>query len=242
VNATAAVAQPLCHDSPDGSIIVAAQSGTAPFTFAWDNGASGDSLLNLGGGDYGITITDANGCTWDSLITVTLPDAIQVDTILSVYGNGHNISTWGGANGSIELATSGGTPPYSYAWTDGSASSTRYGLTAGTYTVTVTDANGCSLELLITLTQPDELAMPSGFTPNGDGNNDAFVIHGLDAYPNNQLTVFNRWGNVVFDQLRYANDWRGENQQGQQLPDGTYFVILRLNDELTLQHYVDLRR
>jgi gliding motility-associated-like protein len=242
VNATAAVAQPLCHDSPDGSIIVAVQSGTAPFTFAWDNGASGDSLLNLGGGDYGITITDANGCTWDSLITVTLPDAIQVDTILSVYGNGHNISTWGGANGSIELATSGGTPPYSYAWTDGSASSTRYGLTAGTYTVTVTDANGCSLELLITLTQPDELAMPSGFTPNGDGNNDAFVIHGLDAYPNNQLTVFNRWGNVVFDQLRYANDWRGENQQGQQLPDGTYFVILRLNDELTLQHYVDLRR
>ncbi|MEO7081284.1 MAG: gliding motility-associated C-terminal domain-containing protein, partial [Flavobacteriales bacterium] len=75
-----------------------------------------------------------------------------------------------------------------------------------------------------------------------DGNNDAFVVHGIDAYPENQITVFNRWGNVVFDQLHYSNEWRGENQQGQALPDGTYFVVLRLNADLTLQNYVDLRR
>jgi hypothetical protein len=47
---------------------------------------------------------------------------------------------------------------------------------------------------------------------------------------------------VVFDQLNYSNNWNGENQQGRPLPDGTYFVVLKLGDAITLQHYVDLRR
>jgi gliding motility-associated-like protein len=242
VSAQADVAAPLCHASDEGSIDLTVNAGTAPFSYAWSNGANSEDLTALAAGDLSITVTDANGCTWDSLITVPAPAAITSDTLLSHYANGHNISSWGGSDGSIALNVAGGTPPYSFAWSDGHSTANRSGLTAGSYAVTITDAYGCSLALTIILTQPDELAMPSGFTPNGDGNNDAFVVHGIDAFPENQLTVFNRWGNVVYDQLHYANQWRGENQQGQQLPDGTYFVILRLDATRTLQHYVDLRR
>ena len=62
-------------------------------------------------------------------------------------------------------------------------------------------------------------------------------------YPANTFVVLNRWGNVVYDRLNYTNDWRGENTAGEQLPNGTYFIILNVNDgERVLQGYVDLRR
>lgn len=242
VTATATVDGLLCHDSADGAIALNITSGLAPFTIAWDHGSTDAELVDLAAGSYGVTVTDANGCVWDSLITVEAPLPLSADTVLSHYANGHHISTWNGTNGSIAVSPTGGTPPYAYAWNDGATTADRYGLSAGSYALRITDANGCSLELFFVLTQPSELEMPTGFTPNGDGQNDAFVVRGIDAYPENQLTVFNRWGNVVFDQLHYANEWRGENQQGQPLPDGTYFVVLRLNSDLTLQNYVDLRR
>ncbi|MBK9061002.1 MAG: choice-of-anchor L domain-containing protein [Flavobacteriales bacterium] len=242
VEASAGVTGPLCHASTDGAIDLTITSGLAPFTYAWDNGAADEDRSGLAGGEYGISITDGNGCTWDSLITVQAPEVITADTILSHFVNGHNIGSWNGADGSISVDVTGGTPPYTYAWDDGASMASRYGLSAGRYEVTITDSNGCSIQLTIILTQPDDLEMPTGFTPNGDGNNDTFVVRGIEAYPGNQLIVYNRWGNVVFDQPHYTNEWRGENQQGQDLPDGTYFVVLRLNAEITLQNYVDLRR
>ncbi len=242
VEAEAAVVHPLCHASTEGSITLTVTSGQAPFGYLWDNGATEAAISGLPEGDYSVTITDGNGCTWQETILVSAPEALVADTAVSMHANGFNISTWGGSDGSIALQVAGGTPPYSYLWGDGATTDPRTGLPAGMYTVTVTDANGCTLELTILLDQPDDLAMPTGFTPNGDGQNDAFVVHGIESWPNNRITVFNRWGNVVYDHLNYSNDWRGENQQGQGLPNGTYFVVLRLSAELTLQNYVDLRR
>ena len=137
----------------------------------------------------------------------------------------------------------GGTEPYTYSWSNGSTDADQNGLAAGSYTVTVTDANGCSASMTIEITEPSDLVMPTGYTPNNDGANDAFVVQGLDAYPANTFVVLNRWGNVVYDRLNYTNDWRGENTAGEQLPNGTYFIILNVNDgERVLQGYVDLRR
>lgn len=242
LGATAVVTVPLCHTSTNGAINLSITSGQAPFTIIWDNGATAEDLTELAGGDHTVSITDANGCAWDSLITVQAPEAFITDPVLSHFASGHNISSWNGTDGSISMEVTGGTAPYAFAWDDGATTPSRFGLSAGTYDVTVTDSNGCPVQLSIILTQPDDLEMPTGFTPNGDGNNDAFVVHGIEAYPGNQLIVYNRWGNVVLDQPQYRNDWRGENQQGQSLADGTYFVVLRLSADLTLQNYVDLRR
>jgi len=73
----------------------------------------------------------------------------------------------------------------------------------------------------------EEVIIFSGFSPNGDGINDNFIISGLDKYPDNHLIVFNRWGNQVYDSTHYRNDWGG-TCDGKALPEGTYFYLLEL--------------
>ena len=74
---------------------------------------------------------------------------------------------------------------------------------------------------------------PNTITPNGDGLNDLLIFDELlntpDLYPDNSLTIFNRWGNIVFFGKPYRNDWGGTNQGGQLLPQGTYYYVLRLD-------------
>ena len=79
----------------------------------------------------------------------------------------------------------------------------------------------------------EEIFIPSGITPNDDGVNDAFVIPVLeeepDRFPQNELVIFNRWGQIVFQQNNYQNDWRGTDGSGKSLPAGTYYYVLRLS-------------
>ena len=87
-----------------------------------------------------------------------------------------------------------------------------------------------------------DVVMPTGFTPNEDGYNDLYVIRGLDN-TNNTLTIFNRWGNLVYEKKNYNNDWDGKSNNKQILPDGTYYAILRIPARnLVLKTYIDLRR
>ncbi|HRH39101.1 MAG TPA: gliding motility-associated C-terminal domain-containing protein, partial [Flavobacteriales bacterium] len=166
-----------------------------------------------------------------------------IDATTSHYDSGHEVSGLTAIDGSIDVNVLGGTSPYSYAWNTGSTTASITGLGAGQYVLTVTDANGCSDTLDVTLTAPDDLDLPTGFTPNGDGYNDHFIIHGVESYPASLFTVFNRWGNIVYERLNYKNDWSGENSSGEMLPNGTYFVIFNINNgERTLETYVDLRR
>ena len=200
----------------------------------------------LGSGEPGvwsITITDANGCMFSDTYIIEQNDAIDLTADVYTYPNGHHISHFEGNDGDVQLNIEGGTAPYSILWNDGSTNATLIGASAGTYTVEVTDANGCMAAITVTLTQPMDLEMPTGFTPNGDGANDAFIVRGLDGYGSNTLMVYNRWGNVVYERLNYKNDWTGTNGHGEMLPDGTYFVILTVDKgERILQGYVDMRR
>jgi gliding motility-associated-like protein len=70
-----------------------------------------------------------------------------------------------------------------------------------------------------------ELVIHNGFSPNGDGVNDTFIIEGIDQYPNNEIVIFNRWGNEVFRKKRYNNEWNGTWSNGI-VPDGTYYYVL----------------
>lgn len=233
----------LCNGGADGAIDVTMSAGTAPFTFAWSNGSSQEDIAGLTGGNYSVLVTDANGCAWNSAWTITESPAIVIDASVSSYPNGYEVSGFQGSDGSILITATGGTEPYTYLWSNGSTGTSITGIPAGSYTVTVTDANGCSTTRTLTLESPNDLIMPTGFTPNGDGFNDHFFIQGLDAYPTNLFVVLNRWGNVVFEQLNYKNDWAGDNAHGEPLPNGTYFVMLNINNgDRMLQGYVDLRR
>ena len=78
--------------------------------------------------------------------------------------------------------------------------------------------------------------IPDGFSPNGDGINDLFVIRGINNYPENNFTIYNRWGNKVFEASPYKSTWDGRSTTGlrvggDELPVGTYFYILDLGDD-----------
>ena len=83
--------------------------------------------------------------------------------------------------------------------------------------------------------------IPNGFTPDGDAINDQFVIGGIDSYTSKVLTIYNRYGNLVYESTNYQNDWDGTSN-GSELPDGTYFYLLELNETVKKSGYVYINR
>ncbi|MBP0902413.1 beta strand repeat-containing protein [Mariniflexile gromovii] len=154
VSGTTVVTNVSCNGGTNGTINLTPTGGTAPYTFNWGGGVTTEDRTGLAAGSYSVTITDANGCTGTvSGITVTQPPAL-VST-----GSQTNISCNGGSNGSATVNATGGTPGYTYSWSpSGGTAATATGLTAGTYTVVVTDANGCTATRNFTLTQPTALS------------------------------------------------------------------------------------
>ena len=79
----------------------------------------------------------------------------------------------------------------------------------------------------------DDIFVPNGITPNNDGANDVLIIDQLlnnpDDFPDNELMIFNRWGDILFQAKPYNNDWDGKNISGKDLPEGTYYYVLRLD-------------
>ena len=113
---------------------------------------------------------------------------------------------------------------------------------------TVTDGSGNTASCTQLVIGPKKLFIPTGFSPNGDGVNDYFVITDIVNYPKNHLWVYNRWGNVIFEKKTYDNTWDGSQNvngaiYGSNLPEGTYFYILDLGDDSTMyQGYVVIKR
>lgn len=138
-----------CHAGSTGSATVNVNGGTSPYTYSWSNGGTGSSINNIIAGNYTVTITDNKGCTTVSSGSVTQPAAA-----LSINGSAVHIACYGAANGSASVSATGGTTPYSYAWSNGSTASTISSLAPNTYTITVTDSKGCKQQSSVTITQP----------------------------------------------------------------------------------------
>ncbi len=139
----------LCNGASTGAATASTTGGTSPYTFAWSNAATGATASGLAAGTYGVTSTDANGCTSTASVTITQPSAIVIPTLTSV-----TITCNGLSNGTLTAVPSGGVSPYTYAWSNASTGATATGLAVGTFTVTVTDANGCSQTKSKAMTQP----------------------------------------------------------------------------------------
>ncbi len=297
---TGTVTNVTCNGAQNGTINISVLNAEAAYTVTWSNGDTGQIITGLSGGTYIVSVSEVDRCAFTDTFTVLEPTPLRVDIAKA------NATCYGAHNGQIQLKPLGGTPPYTYSWSDSSVTGQSFHLDSGTYFFTVTDANGCFVSDSENITQPprapyavagvdtmiwktdtiqlngflgasyswtptDFLScrdcsnpyawpdtnityyltitdtigcltydsvrifvrdkpfplffIPNVITPNGDGFNDVWFIRDLEGYPDNSVRIVNRWGDQVFEQSPYQNNWGG-TYNGEKLPGGTYYYIL----------------
>ncbi len=280
---------PSCFGDADGVVYVGLNNGLAPYQFRWFNNSTNDSIPNLAAGSYSVTVTDGNGCVESDTVELKEPG------LLNVQVNTTDLSCYQSKDGQIYMLPIGGTPLYEYS-IDGenfSNANIIHGLSAGSYPIMIRDSFDCESSTFVTLFEPNELILnagedltieqgdsvllealtstdssnlmfiwteqfvrnslscdtcrtpfasplaelfytitvvdskdcvakdgiwvrvntnrtvyvPSGFTPNGDQTNDIFLIHGVDGTQILSFKIFDRWGELMFQQENFpVND------------------------------------
>ena len=172
-----------CNGYSDGGATASATGGTMAYTYTWSNAATTASITGVLAGTYSVTITDANGCTDSASVTISEPASLIASGSVD-----NNVSCNAGSNGAATASATGGTTAYTYSWSNAATTSSVTGLTAGTYSVTITDANGCTDSASVTITQPIQLVsstvIDSNVSCNGfsNGGATASATGGTTAY------------------------------------------------------------
>jgi gliding motility-associated-like protein len=230
----------VCSSINSGMISLSGYAGTisgwmysADLGISWTSIANATdtlSYLNLSQATLYEAVVQNGSCPADTstfvLINIFAPPAVSAgnDTTISpgqslvLNGSGAGSASWSPATG---LSNTGIFSPL------GMPSNST------TYTLTVTDTNGCinSDDVTVTVSSRAFDGMVSNlFTPNGDGINDTWYIEGIENFPGNGVFVYNIYGNKVFEKKGYNNDWKG-TYNGADLPEGTYYYILKFDDE-----------
>jgi gliding motility-associated-like protein len=168
-----------------------------------------------------VDVVDSKGC--NAAIGTSITENLAVTSTTTAQN-----ASIGNSDGSGSVTVVGGVAPYTYLWSSGQTSSTASGLSAGTYIVSIEDSAGC----MVTDTAIIEVAMidaATAFTPNGDGVNDFWTIGDMSLYPNVEVTIMGRWGQMIFSSIGYEDPWDG-TYQGKELPMGSYFFIIDLHE------------
>ena len=201
LSGTVEITNPTCHGFSDGQIELTVAGGTAPYTVEWSNGVTTELNSGLPVGTYSFTITDANACTYTEAFTLTEPLELTAEIIAT------DVSCSAGNTGVLEPVVSGGVPPYTYNWSNGSSESSQAGLSAGVYDLTVTDYNSCFVVLSATINEPAEpLAVSSNVDDvlcHGEetGNIDLTITGGTAPYICNWYNSEGVWLNETSENL-----------------------------------------
>ena len=217
-----------CTDGSNGSITLEVKGGLAPYDYIWNNGDFGDRISLLSPGNYTVTVFDDNNCEYASTFTLDNPEPIQV-----VF---ESEPATEGCNGVVLADAIGGTGPYTFNWqnVDGNNNDQQlFSLGPGEYFVQVEDDNGCLSA--ITSFQLQDRRFPCldervVITPDGDGQNEEFIIFCVEEFPDNTVEIYNRWGQLVFEAENYDNSWVGTDQSGNPLPEGPYYYVIEYMD------------
>lgn len=143
------IRQVTCNGAADGYVSITLSGGNLPYTYNWSHGPTTEDVTGLAPGQYTVTVYDQDSCFVTSSYNITEPPLLVTQIIDTVH-----LSCNGGSDGIVTTITSGGTPPYSYLWSNGRTNPNLLNVTAGTYTLTVTDAQGCTTTTTQTLNEP----------------------------------------------------------------------------------------
>ena len=184
---------PTCFGGTNGTAIATAIGGTGTKTYAWSNSQTTQTATGLSVGTYTVTATDANNCTATGTVTI-----IQPDTLSLTSSNIINTACFGGNNGSVTVAFTGGTGTITYLWSNTQTGATASALVAGTYSVIARDANNCTNTRSFTVTEPSDItiqfsttnvvckgANTGAITANPSGSNGNFTY----LWSNNQTNA-----------------------------------------------------
>lgn len=159
-----------------------------PYYYNWNNNTYTTSgISNVGAGTYVLQVTDTNGCTVNETIVLAEPNPIIISPSITSNYNGYAISCYGESDGSADVTISGGIAPYSILWSNGVPTSSITNVPSGSYSVMITDANGCVDSAQINLNQPNPLTGTAVVTDascygNADGSLDLTLSGGAGSY------------------------------------------------------------
>jgi outer membrane protein OmpA-like peptidoglycan-associated protein len=139
----ASVTDVNCYGDLDGAIDIDVSGGVEPYNYSWSNGAETQDIASVRADDYSVLITDANGCLITKNTTIEQPPKLRV-----VIDSVRNVKCCGDTSGAIFISVEGGEGPYEYEWSNGATTQDIENLELGKYTVTVTDARGCTVDAL----------------------------------------------------------------------------------------------
>lgn len=205
------------------------ENGTLPYSFDWTGGAtSTDSLFQAtvnAPTSFYIKITDHCGEFIHDTINVTFAPYVPLTLVPSTTD-----SICSGSEVELSVRPNDGLAPYSFLWNNGDVNSTITYTTSGVSTIliTVEVTDQCLFTATTSIEIPIKLCevIPMNiFTPNGDNMNETLTFINLENYPNSELSVFNRWGQMIYSDDNYKNDWDGDDSS-----DGTYYFILNVNN------------
>lgn len=169
ITITPTITIPECNGDMNGAIVLNVVGGNGTYSYLWDNSSTAGSLSGIGAGAYICTVTDTLGCSVQDTITVTEPGVLTISSVITDESAGFD--------GAIDLTVTGGTAIYTYSWNTGATWADLSNLTAGTYQVTVTDANGCSASYTAVVNASNGIDENTGLSVN--------------IYPNPSEGVFN---------------------------------------------------
>lgn len=217
-----------CFGADNGSANVTVSSGTPPYFYEWDTDSvqTTASVNNLSPGVYSVTVTDSKGCTGDTLAKIYEP--AQLSLGFEITG-----VTYGADDGTAMVSVQGGSTPFTYLWntTPEQSTQTATGLAIGTYSVTVTDAQGCSRAAEVVIqAKENALYIPNAFSPNNDGINDDFNFYGTNL-KEIYVAIYNRWGEKIFESNTMNKRWDGRfNNKIEQVGAYAYYIVATFQD------------
>jgi gliding motility-associated-like protein len=206
ITITETVTNPSCGGDTDGSIDITISGGVEAYSIAWSTTATSQNIADLAAGSYTVTVTDCRGDTAEKTITVTDPAPITATAnVTQVTGAGND--------GAVDLTPNGGTSNYTYIWSNGSVDQDLTGLSIGTYTVTITDTNGCTgTESFMVPNACNPITIGANVTPESSAGNDG------------EISAFSNGGMMPYEYV--WNIAGGTNGNLTNLAAGTYTVTV----------------